>query len=128
MKDLEKQMSAILEEEYSRVKKATIESAQEAAELTVEKLKADSPRQIRKGGKYARAWRCKRRDNGMLVSFVVYNSRYPGLTMNLERGHDVHNQYGATGKRAEAIKHIQPAEQFGIEAFERGIEKRLRRG
>lgn len=128
MKDLEEQMSAILEEEYSRVKKATIEAAEEAAELTVEKLKADSPRRIRRGGKYARAWRYKRLDSGMLVSFVVYNSRYPGLTMNLERGHEVYNQYGATGKRAEAITHIQPAEEFGIDAFERGIERRLRRG
>lgn len=128
MSSLQEQISEILNDEVRRLQEATNEAAREAAEKTVDQLKATSPKQAKRGGKYARAWAFKRIKNGLLTTYVVYNSRYPGLTMNLEYGHAVNNQYGATGKRAAAIPHIAPAEQMGIAEFEAGIARRMNRG
>lgn len=128
MESLEKQIGNILDEDLRDLQQATKESAKAAAEFSKNYLKANSPRRVRRGGKYARAWAVKRVENGLLTSYVVYNSRYPGLTMNLEYGHAVSNQYGATGKRAAAVTHIKPAEELGIAEFEKEIERRYGRG
>lgn len=128
MNSLQEQVSKILDEDVKRLQEATNESAREAAEKTVRQLKSTSPKRTKRGGKYARAWAFKRVRGGMLTTYVVYNSKYPGLTMNLEFGHAVNNQYGSTGKRARAIPHIAPAEQMGIEEFEAGIARRMNRG
>lgn len=128
MNNLQDQVGEILNDEIRRLQQATREAAKEAAEKTVDQLKASSPKQAKRGGKYARAWKVKRVENGLLTTYVVYNSKYPGLTMNLEYGHAVSNQFGSTGKRAAAIPHIKPAEQMGIAEFEAGIEKRMNRG
>lgn len=128
MKSLEEQISKILDEDVRKLQEATKDAAREAAEKTAQQLKSTSPKQTKRGGKYARAWAVKRVRGGMLTTYVVYNSRYPGLTMNLEFGHAVSNQYGATGKRARAIPHIAPAEQMGIAEFEAGVARRMNRG
>lgn len=128
MSSVKDQVSEILDDELRRLQDATKEAAREAAEKTVDQLKATSPKKARRGGKYARAWAYKRIGNGLLTTYVVYNSRYPGLTMNLEFGHAVSNQYGSTGKRAAAIPHIAPAEQMGIAEFEAAIERKMSRG
>lgn len=128
MSSLQEQISEILNDEVRRLQEATKEAAREAAEKTVDQLKATSPKKAKRGGKYARAWTFKRINSGLLTTYVVYNGRYPGLTMNLEYGHAVSNQYGATGKRAAAIPHIAPAEQMGIAEFEASIARRMNRG
>lgn len=115
-------------EDYSRdVQKALDESAKEAAELTQKQLKQNSPKDKRKGGKYARGWRVKKQESGAgLVSYVVYNGARPGLTHVLENGHIARNQYGTYG-RVRAIPHIGPAADAGIQRFELSCRARLRR-
>lgn len=128
MSSLQEQIADIINDEIELAKDAAKESAREAAEFSADWLKANSPKRAKRGGKYARAWAVKRAQNGLLTSYVVYNSRYPGLTMNLEFGHEVSNQYGSTGRRTEAIPHIAKAEELGIREFEDGIMKRMNRG
>lgn len=127
MENLEVQLSEILNEESLKARKAARAAAKEAAELTVKTLKSTSPRDDKRGGKYARGWKVRKQEDGTLVSYVVYNGTYPGLTHLLENGHVAKNQFGTWG-RVRAIKHIGPAADAGVQRFELSFKARMNRG
>lgn len=114
-----------LDDYREEVRQTAREATRESAELTVRILRSNSPKKARKGGKYARGWQCKRVDDGVLTSMVVYNGKFPGLTHLLENGHASKNQYGVWG-RVRAIKHIAPAAEAGIQRLDLAIRARLR--
>ena len=118
------EVNAALTEYIQEVQDLADEAAKESAEATARELKANSPKREKgKGkGKYARGWKVKKRKDANLVSYVVYNGTSPGLTHPLEHGH----QYGSYG-RVEAIPHIEPAADAGIQRFELAVKARLRK-
>ena len=120
-------MNAALTEYVEGVQKAIDEAAKEAAESTMRDLKATSPKRAKgKGkGRYAKGWKVKKKKDGMIVSYTVYNANNPGLTHTLEHGHVVKNQFGTYG-RAEAVPHIGKAAESGIQEFEREVKEKLR--
>lgn len=126
--NLEAELTLALAEYSAEVQQAVNEAAKEAAEVTARELKQTSPKRERgKGaGKYARGWKVKKREEGHLVSYVVYNGARPGMTQLLEYGHAGRNQYGSFG-RVRAIPHIGKAAEAGIQRFELGVKARLRK-
>lgn len=122
------EVNAALTEYVQEVQEMMDEEAKTAAEATMRELKANSPkRQKGRGkGKYAKGWKVKKKREGALVSYIVYNGSSPGLTHPLEHGHVVRNQFGSYG-RAEATPHIGPAADQGAERFEREVKARLRK-
>ena len=113
-------IGGVLANSEAVVRAASKNAAKAAAQDTVKKLKATSPK---RKGNYAKGWKSKYIDG----SYVVYNSKYPGYTQLLEKGHDV----VVNGKKvghAPAQPHIKPAEQEGIREFEqKAIEEINRR-
>lgn len=122
---VEVQVREILETYNKEVKVATENAARKTARKAASMLRATSPRMKggKKSGKYAKGWTFKKLDENTIV---VYNRTDYMLTHLLEFGHAVHNQYGATGKRAGAQPHIKPVEEWAIEAFPEKIEQELR--
>ncbi len=122
---IEVQVREILEDYNKEVKEATQSAAKKTARKAASTLRATSPRNpdSKKSGKYAKGWTTKQVDPNTIV---VYNRTDYMLTHLLEFGHAVHNQYGATGKRAGAQPHIKPVEEWAIEAFPEKIEQELR--
>lgn len=125
--NLEAELNLALATYSLEVQEAVNEAAKEAAETTARELKQTSPKRTKgKGkGKYARGWKVKKKQEGHLVSFVVYNGARPGMTHLLEFGHQGRNQYGSFG-RVRAIPHIGRAADAGIQRFELGVKARLR--
>lgn len=70
---------------------------------------------------YARGWAVSATNDG----YVVHNKRHYRLTHLLEHGHNVVNQWGATGKRAGAHPHIAPAELEGVQKFIDEVNQKL---
>lgn len=126
--NIEAEVNAALTEYIQGVQDIVDEEAKNAAEATMRELKANSPKREsgRGKGKYARGWKVKKKRDGTLVSYIVYNSTNPGLTHPLEHGHVVRNQYGSYG-RAEAKPHIGAAANEGTERFEQEVKARLNR-
>lgn len=126
--DIAAELGGIMDEYIQEVQDVVNEEAKAAAEATAGDLKANSPKRDkgRGKGKYARGWKVKKKTDGVLTSYVVYNGANPGLTHPLEHGHIVKNQYGSYG-RAKAVPHIKPAEEQGVERFVRSVKERLER-
>lgn len=123
--NLEVEVNKLLEEYVEEVQQTTNEVMHEVAGETVERLKNTSPKRKGKGGgKYARGWKVTTVRDGNVDSFVVNNTHYQ-LTHLLENGHAVSNQYGATGKRAAAHPHIEPAEKWAQGEVEERLTRRL---
>ena len=116
-------MENLLEEYSQEVQDVANAAAKEAADLTMSQLKSSSPKQGRRGGKYARGWKVKAGEAAK--SYIVHNSTNPGLTHVLENGHVARNQYGTWG-RVRAIKHIAPAAEAGIQRFNLAVKARLK--
>lgn len=122
------ELDLLMKEYVQEVQDAVDDSAKEAAEVTAETLRENSPKREKgKGrGAYARGWKVKKRYDANLVSYVVYNGKSPGLTHVLEHGHVARNQFGTYG-RVRAIPHIGSAADAGIQRFQLGVKARLRR-
>lgn len=111
--------------EYKDLKETELEEiAREVAKEGTKKLKETSPKGDGDGGPkghYANAWSVKyeRSGNGKF-RFTVYNSKKPGLTHLLEKGHQLWQ-----GGKAKAIPHIKPVETWCNEEFERRVKLRL---
>ncbi len=122
---IEVQVREILEDYNKDVKEATQRAARKTALKAASMLRATSPRNPKgkRSGEYAKGWTIKQLNRDTVV---VYNRPAYMLTHLLEFGHAVHNQYGATGKRAGAHVHIKPVEEWAIEAFPEKIEQELR--
>lgn len=125
MSTIQEQMKKLLDSYSEDVDNAVRDAAKKAAQDTAKTLKATSPRGAGKRH-YASGWKVKRQEQGILVSYVVYNAAKPGLTHLLEKGHVSRNQFGQYG-RVNGIRHIAPAEQEGIEIFENEVEDRIGR-
>lgn len=125
-KSVQDQIKAILEEYGPEVQEVVNKAAVETAKETVKDLKQTSPKSKRAGKHYANNWAMKEKKipaGG--INTVVYNKAPTyRLTHLLEKGHVVKNQYGTYG-RAPAIRHIEPAEERGIENFLRKVESEL---
>lgn len=81
-------------------------------------IQATAP--IRKG-KYVKSWGVKKvKENSNSINVVVHSEKHYQLTHLLEFGHALRN-----GGRSKAIPHIAPAEQRGIENFEKRIMEGL---
>ena len=115
---VEIQMAEILDEYSERVRKVAEQAAEQAAKDTSKTLKNTSPKRY---GEYARSWTVKKDADG---GYIVHNSKHYQLTHLLENGHVIRNKKGTYG-RTSGIKHIQPAEQEGIQNFESRIERGL---
>lgn len=113
------QMEKILNEYVQEVEDATKHALDSVSKEATSMLRSTSP----KGPKgYAGGWRSKKLDP---KTVVVYNGKLPGLTHLLENGHAVVNQYGSTGKRARAIKHIKPVEEWAQTEFPERVMREL---
>ena len=125
-KSVQDQIRAILEEYGQEVQEVVNKAAIETAKETAKDLKQTSPKSKRAGKHYANNWAMKEKKipaGG--INTVVYNKAPTyRLTHLLEKGHVVKNQYGTYG-RAPAIRHIEPAEERGVENFLRKVESEL---
>lgn len=125
MNDLTAQMEKILNDYGREVAEKVDKIADEAAKSTVAELKRTSPKSGGGGKHYANGWTVKKTKvpaGGSM--YTVYNKTKPQLTHLLEKGHVIRNQKGTYG-RARAIRHIEPAEQHGVEKFVRDCEHEL---
>ena len=123
MTDFSAQMDQILTGYNLEVQRAAKSAAKKAAEETVRKLKATSPKGVKRV--YANGWKVQKEDyGGSSCSYVVYNSKRPGLTSPLEFGHVARNQFGSWG-RVPAVPHIAKAADEGIKIFEDEIRTQL---
>lgn len=109
-KSVTAQMQEILKEVGSAAEDALQEGLEKAPKGMVKTLKSTSPKLT---GDYAKGWRVLKVDKHLRV---VHNATMPGLTHLLEKGHVIKNATGSYG-RANAQKHIEPAEQESIQLF-----------
>ena len=98
---------------------ATKDAGKIAANKTVKDLRSLSPK--RKGG-YSRSWKVKNEG----YDYIVYNSKYPGLTQLLEKGHDIVSHGQKVGYK-EGTPHISTAESLGEYYFEKEVEANVKR-
>ena len=95
------------------------ESAQDAAKTVQGQIKSGAPVRT---GKYAKSWKTKlTKDTPLTAEVTVYSPTQYRLAHLLEHGHAKRG-----GGRTAAQIHIAPAEQEGIEQFERELKKGLR--
>ncbi len=121
-KSVSAQLGKILEQYGRKADEAVEKSAKRAGRDTAKDLKNTSPKRT---GAYASSWTTKvTRSSGKLVSVTVYNKEHYQLTHLLENGHVTKNKKGEYG-RTRSIKHIQPAEQEGIQNFEQLVRAEL---
>lgn len=116
------QLDKILEQYGRKADEAVEKSAKRAGRDTAKDLKNTSPK---KTGAYASSWSTKvTRSSGRLIGVTVYNKEHYQLTHLLENGHVTKNKKGEYG-RTKPIKHIEPAEQEGIQDFEQLVRAEL---
>ena len=70
---------------------------------------------------YARGWTVSATNKG----YVVHNKPHYRLTHLLEHGHNVSNQWGATGKQANAHPHIATPAADGVQRFIDEVNQKL---
>ena len=113
---------AIIEgmQEYAALASENVKSAvKKSAKQVKEQISSSAPERT---GRYAKSWAVKTTEESSqkLVQTVCSPSRYM-LSHLLEKGHAKRG-----GGRVRAIPHIAPAEEAGIEMFERLVEEALR--
>lgn len=115
------QLDKILGQYGRKADEAVEKAAKRAGRDTAKTLRNTSPKRT---GEYASSWSTKvTRSSGRLIGVTVYNKRYQ-LTHLLENGHVIVNKKGEYG-RTRPIKHIEPAEQEGIQNFEQLVRAEL---
>lgn len=104
--------------DYSEDVEESLETAKKAiSKEAVSKLKSARTYHVR-SGKYNAGWTVKK----VGTSYVVYNSKAPGLTHLLEQGHAKRN-----GGRVRAFPHIAPVDDYVAEKFEEEVRKEIGR-
>ena len=111
----------IMESVNDSVKGILKEASLDAAESTCRQVKSNSMQFKSRRHAYANSWGVSAVRDG----YVVHNKRHYRLTHLLEHGHDVSNQWGATGHRAGAHPHIAPAEADGVRKFIDEVNQKL---
>lgn len=119
---ISKELNKILEQYGRKADEAVEKAAKRAGRDTAKTLRNTSPKRT---GEYASSWTTKvTRSSGKLIGVTVYNKEHYQLTHLLENGHVTKNKKGEYG-RTKPIKHIQPAEQEGIQNFEQLVRAEL---
>ena len=118
-KELSVAISAVLSE-YSEVTAEKVKDAVKEAGKTVKKeIEKTAPKDT---GAYRKSWKVKTtRETENSIEVVVHSKTKYQLAHLLEHGHAKRN-----GGRTPAQPHIAPAEQKGIEQFEKDIEAILK--
>lgn len=125
-KTIEVQMREILDHASKEVREATQRAGEITAKEAVQKLKNTSPKSEPHNRRYAEGWAQKKEHEGAGVqTVIVYNRTNPQLTHLLENGHMIVNQHGTYG-RTQAIKHIEPVEEWSKSAFPDNFEKEFK--
>lgn len=121
--ELAEELEKLITKYNDDVAEVTKKAAEEVANVTVDKLQARSPKDR---PEYYSGWKTKYTGTSKTApAYTVYNATHPGLTHVLEKGHVDANQFGSTGKRTKAQKHIAPAEREGVNDFYREIVEGL---
>ena len=100
---LDDQVMNLLNASEAVVRAASKDAAKKAANDTMKRLKRTSPK---RKGNYAKGWKVTYQDG----AYIVHNSKLPGYTQLLEKGHDVVVGGQKVGT-APAQPHIKPAEE-----------------
>ena len=109
-------------EKYKGVAIETVKTAAENAANTV-KDRISSTAPVRTG-RYAKSWKTKvTKDTPFTAEVTVYSPTQYRLAHLLEHGHAKRG-----GGRTPAQTHIEPAEQEGIDQFDREIRRGLENG
>lgn len=118
-KELSVAISAVLSK-YSEVTAEKVKDAVKEAGKTVKKeIEKTAPKDT---GAYRKSWKVKTtRETENSIEVVVHSKTKYQLAHLLEHGHAKRN-----GGRTPAQPHIAPAEQKGIEQFEKDIEAILK--
>lgn len=113
----------ILKEYADDVIEAMPDAVKKASKVTLKSLRANAAAKIG-GTKYKTSFKAKTTNNSKnRMEITVYSSRYQVAHL-LEHSHAIRNQYGAYGMSV-AKPHWAPAEQDGIEALEKEIERKV---
>lgn len=125
-KSIEDQIAHILDEYMDEGRRLIEETSKDVAERTAKMLRETSPRTGGGGKHYANGWKVtEQKVTGQAVAeAVVYNATKPQLTHLLSRPHDIKNQYGTYG-RSTPDPHIDDAEDFGVDLFQKELERKL---
>lgn len=115
-KDFSQQLTDALRTYTTEVTEAIEKKSESIAKDAVKELKARSP--VRTGG-YASGWTLTRQDGAL----VIYNSKKPGLTHLLEKGHALRR-----GGRAPGKPHVGPVEEQVIKKYEKAVESIIEEG
>ena len=110
-------------EEYSKdVTDDMKAAAKKVSKETVKELKSTSPMgKGSKKGHYKDGWKSKvNSESAVSIGIKVYNSKKPGLTHLLEKGHAKRG-----GGRVEGKPHIAPAAKKAAENYEKMLKERL---
>ena len=107
-------MARIVKSYAAEERKDAGEAVKKTARKTVQRLKKTSPK--KKGG-YSKGWRSKVEEGiGAGSTAVIYNTKKPGLTHLLEKGHEKRD-----GGFVRGIPHIEPAFRQAAEELERDM-------
>lgn len=118
MDSVEQQLASIMNQYSKEVDQAVQKALDKTAKDTAKELKNTSPK---KTGSYAKGWGVKKDGK---KGRIIHNRTDGQLTHLLENGHVIRNAKGTYG-RTSPIKHIEPAEQKGIQMFVEEIERGL---
>ena len=127
MQEIARQLQIILEQAEDEIVTLTEETMARIAKETMQRIKVEASikKGLHKSGEYASGWTVtKRKKYGKIMGFVVHNRKKPGLTMLLEKGHVIRNEFGSYG-RTMGIPHIRPAEVWAQGEIMRRLGRRL---
>ena len=107
-------------EEYSKLATRDLKSTvKKSADTVRNRIKETAPKRY---GKYQKSWAIKKeRDTANSLKLVVHSKNRYQLAHLLEYGHVKRN-----GGRVSGKPHIAPAEQEGIQSFEKEITRLLK--
>lgn len=112
-----------LSDEIVKAMQEYTEEVEEGLEKAKTKVVKDGVKALKNSGpsntgRYQKGWRATKQDGAM----VVHNAARPSLTHLLENGHAKRN-----GGRVGGIPHIAPVEQSMIDAFEKEVERVIKK-
>lgn len=116
--DLAAQIEEALKEYNEQVNQTMHKILPDIAKEAAKQLRSTSPTDT---GTYASGWRQKTTSTPLTIEAVVYNSKLPGFTQLLEKGHAKRG-----GGRVGASEHIKPVEEWVKTETERRLEEALR--
>lgn len=121
--DMVGEIMSLMQEYSNDVAEDMKADAKEVAKEAVKELKATSP--VGEGsrkGHYNKGWTYSvGKDSAYKIGITVHNSKKPGLTHLLEKGH----ARRGGGRDVPGKEHISPVEQKVIENYEKRLKERL---